>query len=78
MLFFLTPIIYPITIVPAKYLIFYKFNLIAVLIENWRLLFFEGTLDYGPILFIFLISLISLLFTYKFFLKKAKLFGEVL
>ena len=78
MLFFLTPIIYPITIVPTQYLIFYKFNLIAVLIENWRSLFLEGTLDYGWLFLVFIISLVLLFFSYKFFVRKSKLFGEVL
>ena len=77
-LFFLTPIIYPISIVPAKYLIFYKFNLFAVLIDNWRSMFMKGELDYIWLLAVFLISIILIFFSYKYFINKSRLFGEVL
>lgn len=77
-LFFLTPIIYPISIVPAKFLIFYKFNLFAVLIDNWRSMFLKGELDYIWLLAVFLISVVLTFFSYKYFTNKSKFFGEVL
>ena len=77
-LFFLTPIIYPISIVPAKYLFVYKLNLFAVLIDNWRSMFMNGELDYIWLSAIFLMSVILIFFSYKYFINKSKLFGEVL
>ena len=44
LLFYLTPIIYPETMIPAKWLPMLYFNPIAPLVINWRRLFMEGNI----------------------------------
>jgi homopolymeric O-antigen transport system permease protein len=44
-LFFLTPIVYAVAIVPPKYHVWLKLNPVAPLIRAWQKLFLEGNLD---------------------------------
>jgi lipopolysaccharide transport system permease protein len=59
LLFFLTPIVYPIDIVPENYLYFYKLNPFMHLIESWRALLLDGIINYKIIFIYYLISIIS-------------------
>jgi lipopolysaccharide transport system permease protein len=45
MVFFLTPVIYPITLVPPNKQYLFNFNPVAPLMIAWRKLFLEGHLD---------------------------------
>jgi lipopolysaccharide transport system permease protein len=49
-LFFLTPIVYPIAVIPSEYLIWIRLNPIAPLIGAWQELFLEGTLNRALVL----------------------------
>jgi lipopolysaccharide transport system permease protein len=43
-LFYVTPILYPVTMIPAKYRYVIDLNPLAPLMISWRSLFLEGTL----------------------------------
>jgi len=70
--FFLTPIVYPINMVPEKYSIIFDLNPFAMMISNWRSVLLEGNMDIHRLLFFFCITFLfflisqSLLKRYKF------------
>ena len=45
MMMFLTPIFYPVSMVPDEYLIYIQLNPMTYVIESWHQLFMEGTLN---------------------------------
>ena len=45
MLFFLTPMVYPISMVPAPLRPYFEINPLHALVDNWREVFFSGTVD---------------------------------
>lgn len=45
LLFFLTPIVYPLSMVPVKYHALFEMSPITMLIQNWRDVFLEGNLN---------------------------------
>lgn len=59
LLFFLTPIVYPIDIVPEKYLFIYKLNPLMHIIESWRDLLLNGVINYKLIFIFYFLSIIS-------------------
>jgi lipopolysaccharide transport system permease protein len=58
--FFLTPVLYPVDRVPPEYRIFIDLNPMTPLIETWRQLFLYGSLQWSMIAQLYLIGLISL------------------
>src|SRR5262249_16292802 len=44
-LFFLTPVVYSASMVPAQYHVWIRLNPVAVLIRSWQKLFLDGHLD---------------------------------
>jgi len=52
LLFFLTPIVYPIDIVPEQYLFIYMLNPFVYLIELWRELFLNGNILFRNVFFL--------------------------
>ncbi|MCB1190629.1 MAG: ABC transporter permease [Leptospiraceae bacterium] len=77
LLFFLTPIVYPISMIPPKYLVYFKSNPLALLIKNWRSTFFSGYInsnDYFITLFIaFIFSILAFLVYRKSHFKLGEL-----
>lgn len=68
MLFYLTPILYPISKIPEEYVGYMLLNPFMPLISCWRSLFMEGTLDVGYVLLALLYSVTLLvigIFIYK-------------
>lgn len=78
LLFFLTPIVYPISLVPDEYLSIYNINPLIIIIENWRSIFFNGIIDYLDIFILTLISIIVTFFARFFFIRYRMKFAEYL
>jgi lipopolysaccharide transport system permease protein len=78
MLFFMTPIVYPIDIVPEKYLYIYMLNPFVYLIELWRELFLNGNILFKNILLIFVVFVPFSYISRKFAKVQYKKFSEYL
>jgi ABC-2 type transport system permease protein len=77
--FYLTPVFYPIEMVPAKYLSFYIINPMAVFIHNYREILLQNKLmNFDYYLLATLISIIFFIISYYIFIRLERLFGEVI
>jgi lipopolysaccharide transport system permease protein len=76
---FLTPIIYPEQIVPARYQAFINANPFTPLVRNYRRIILEGTQpDWGGLAYFTLFALAVFVFGYWWFAKTRKNFADVL
>ena len=78
MLFWLTPIIYPLNIVPEAYRIYLALNPLTYLITAWRDIFMSNSIDWGNIGIAFGSSLIFLLLGIFLFQRLGKRLDEVI
>jgi lipopolysaccharide transport system permease protein len=58
--FYVSPVLYPIDRVPAKFRFMIELNPITPLIETWRQLFLHGVLQWSTLGYVYLIGLVSL------------------
>lgn len=78
-LFFMTPIFYPISAVPPQYRVFLQANPLTILIEEARKVFIYGSLpDWKYLGIAFLVSVLVLQLGFSFFYKTQKGFADVL
>ena len=78
MLFFLTPIVYSLDMIPAPYNLYFRASPLTQLMESWRGVFLEGTLPLFSILYCGVFAaLAGLLATYAYGKLQAKI-GEQL
>lgn len=76
---FLTPIIYPESIVPERYRLFINLNPFTPLIRNYRRVLIEGTTpDWSGLAYFTLFAIISFLFGYWWFARTRKNFADVI
>jgi lipopolysaccharide transport system permease protein len=59
-LFWLTPIVYPISTIPEKYRMYFNFNPLSCLMLSWRELFMNNSLDWPNIGLSMLVSIVVL------------------
>lgn len=79
MLFFLTPIFYPINAVPERFRIFCRINPIAIFVEDARRVVLWGQSPDWPWFFFGLIlSVAALIFGFVWFMKSKKAFADVI
>ena len=78
LLFFLTPIVYPISVVPEQYLIIYNVNPFIDLINSWRSVFLEGELNFLKTSIRFICWMIVFIIGFNFFNKKRYHFASIL
>ncbi|ACN16082.1 putative ABC-type transporter, permease protein [Desulforapulum autotrophicum HRM2] len=79
MLFFLTPIFYPVSAVPEKFLFFCKLNPMAAFVENSRKVVLWGLLpDWDSFLIGLVISLFVMVTGFLWFMKSKKSFADVI
>lgn len=78
MLFWLTPIIYPLNIVPEAYRIYLALNPLTYLITAWRDIFMSNAIDWGNIGISFGSSLIFLFLGLLVFQRLGKRLDEVI
>jgi ABC-type polysaccharide/polyol phosphate export permease len=75
--FYLTPVVYPADIVPAKFKIFFQLNPMAVIINAYRqTLLGNGAPNYFSLLIALAVSLIVLLLGLSYFKSREKLFAD--
>ena len=78
-LFFITPIFYPVEAVPEKFRVILQSNPLTIIIEEARKVFLYGSLpDWNFLGIAFLISLVVLQLGFAFFYKTQKGFADVL
>lgn len=76
--FYLTPIIYPVELIPHKYRFIVQLNPMAVLINaQRRTIFGGGDLNYGSLLIAVILSLVIFQVGYKLFKKLEGMFADV-
>jgi len=79
LLFYFTPVIYPETMIPARYKALVLFlNPLSSLMISWRNLFLDGTLEISLVAVSFAYSLFVLMLGYKVYTRLAWKFAEVL
>lgn len=78
MLFFLTPIFYPISAIPANFQIVLYLNPLTFIVNHFRRVMLWGQMpDWGEYLFITAAMLLICLFGYIWFMKSKKTFADV-
>ena len=77
-IFYLTPIIYPETMVPEKYRFLIQMNPLAPLMISWRKLFLEGAVEPLPIAMSFFYSILVVAVAHTVYRKLSWKFAEVL
>ena len=78
LLFFLTPIVYPIDIVPEQYLFIYMLNPFVYLIELWRELFLNGNILFRNVFFLLIFFIPFSVFSRIIAKKQYQRFSEYL
>jgi len=74
---YLTPVIYPADLVPAKYKIIFQLNPMAVIINAYRqTILGNGTPNYTSLLIALVLSFVVLLLGLSYFKSREKLFAD--
>lgn len=77
MWFYLTPVVYPLSLVPQDYVWFYKLNPMVGIIEGYRSAIFQTSFDTGTIAFSATISFLIFCFGFWTFKKMEKVFADI-
>jgi len=76
--FYVSPVLYPVDRVPAKFRLLIEFNPITPLIETWRQLFLHGALQWSTLGYTYLIGLVSLMIGTLVYRRLSWRFAETL
>lgn len=74
---YMTPVVYPLSLVPKEYVLLYKLNPMVGIIEGYRSAFLNLTFDLGAIAWSALISLIIFIIGYWIFKKGENTFADI-
>ena len=74
---YVTPIVYPLSMVPEKYLTLYKLNPMVGLIEGYRAAFFGSEVSFSDIGWSLLSSVVLFVVAYAFFKKVEPIFADI-
>jgi len=74
---YMSPVVYPLSMVPAKYIWLYKLNPMVGIIEGYRAVIFGYPLEYSILSWALFVSLISLLLGFLVFKKFEKVFADI-
>ena len=75
---FLSPVAYPISIVPERYLKLYMLNPMASIIDGYRMVVLHGTAPHlGNLIWIFLVSVVVIVLSYSFFKVQERKFADL-
>ncbi len=76
---FATPVVYPVEVVPDKYLLIYLLNPMSGIIDSYRhVILYAKPPDYRGLLIASIIAVVSFLFAYRFFKKMEMKFADVI
>jgi lipopolysaccharide transport system permease protein len=78
MLFFLTPIVYSSSMVPASFRAYFELNPVVGLIDGWRSVFFHGVMDWSALTYPFLVALTFGVIARIFYARFSPRIGELL
>lgn len=78
LLFFLTPIVYPVSMIPEIYRHLFEWSPLVALIRNWRSVFLEGSVDVGLLAHCTVVVLIISFLSLVIYRKGACKLGELL
>lgn len=78
MLFFLTPIVYPMNMIPENYAFYFELNPLASLIQLWRSVLLQGEFHLSYFILILTTTTITALLAFTFYIKTNKKIGELL
>lgn len=74
---YLTPVIYPLSLVPKKFLLLYQLNPMAGIIEGYRSALFDKPIDIVMIIWSFSISFAIFIIGYIIFKRTERIFADV-
>lgn len=74
---YLTPVVYPITLVPDNFLWIYKLNPMVGIIEGYRSAAFNNPFDWGIILSSAIVSILIFIFGFWMFKKTERVFADI-
>jgi ABC-type polysaccharide/polyol phosphate export permease len=77
-MFFVTPMVYPITMVPEAYRHWFELNPLHAMMQSWRAVFFEGALDPGHMAYAAAFAAVTGLIAWLLYRKLAPRIGELL
>lgn len=77
LLFFATPMVYPITIVPEAYRRWFELNPLHALMQSWRSVFLQGTLEPGLLACALAFAAVTGLIAWALYRKLAPRIGEL-
>lgn len=75
--FYITPIVYPLSLVPEKYIWFYKLNPLVGLVEGYRSALFGYPFEWTIIYWSALISLLVFVLGFIFFKRLERIFADI-
>lgn len=78
MLMYLTPVLFPLTMIPKEYVIYFQFNPMTSVVESWHLLFLEGTYQLDLLVNMGIVSIVVLLLGAWTYNRLSPRFAEVL
>lgn len=74
---YLTPVVYPLSLIPRNYVWLYKLNPMVGIIEGYRSAIFNTTFDIGAITWSVLTSIIIFILSFWMFKKGEKVFADI-
>ena len=74
---YMTPVVYPLSLVPKEYVWLYKLNPMVGIIEGYRSALFNFPFDLGTILWSFISAVLIFILGFWIFKKGEKVFGDI-
>jgi len=77
LMFFATPMVYPIAMVPEEYRYYFELNPLHAMMQSWRTLFLQGTLDAGHMAYAAAFAAVTGVIAWLLYRKLARRIGEL-
>jgi lipopolysaccharide transport system permease protein len=77
LMFFATPMVYPITMVPEEYRYYFELNPLHAMMQSWRTLFLQGTLDVRHMAYAAAFAAVTGVIAWLLYRKLARRIGEL-
>jgi len=74
---YMTPIVYPLSLVPSQYVFIYKLNPMVGIIEGYRSAIFGYPFDYGSITLSGIVSLLIFIIGFAIFKRSERMFADI-
>ena len=77
LMFFATPMVYPISMVPEEFRFYFELNPLHAMMQSWRTLFLQGTLDAGHVAYAAAFAAVTGVIAWLLYRKLARRIGEL-